>query len=377
MCFTLSVFSQNIPTLNHCRLLLLLFLLSRFHELKLAYEKSQEEIDALKSHLSSENAMHEHFQGLFESLRQEISGKDRLYEELRLQTSQKESTLRDEANRLRLLNEEVDSKLRLSEDRIRRQELLSIKINSELESSKQDNLKMGREIEKLISILQVNENELKILKNQINIMENTQEREKSELSEEVSILKSNNDALRAELQQIRKAIADLSKSLKAVDNIYSSKGEVNLSGTEIPELVKSMRRALSELEGSDLHVVVSYLCQYIHFTIDHNHALSIRNVDHGKDYSNDRIARAFKEVEERVIVMWQEVVALDNIMTSLEDVLQKANLTVGWDHNVSASNSFADLTSGLNSKVGNVIVMRFSLLPFIECVLFLSRRIGV
>lgn len=342
----------------------------RFNELKLLYEKAQEDIVTLKSHVHSDKTLHDHFQGVVDSLRQEITGKDALFEDLRLQTSQRENSLHEEVAKLRLLTEELHSKLRISEDQFRRQELLSMKITTELENSRQDNHRLKRELERLVTGNQINENEIQTLKAQVHILEVGHSTEKDELSAEVSILKTNNEALRTELQQIRKSIADLSKTLKAIDIIYD-KDEDSGDCSEISELVKAMRRALSELEGSDLHVVVSYLCQYIHFTVDHKHALDMRHGKSDKRAIDERIVRAFKEVEGRVSATWQDVVALDNIMSALEGILDKEKFMVGWNP---GDTQMRDLSSSISSKVRTIDVNVLRLMSKSSFFLLLTQR---
>jgi hypothetical protein len=280
-------------------------------------EKYRDEVKRLKSKSSTDHKLNDHFQTLFENLRDEINAKDAIISDLKRRIDVKEH---DSHQEIFACKDRMD-KLRVELDSLKEKLIRSERMNANLSEELSRRTKENESLQKLTQETdQV-----------MDTFKSATQHEMMQLRSDVKSVLSENDVLHeAETANCELCLA-VTKQLKIFTSLFRDHPE-KFELRHLQEIFVELKRLKQSVTGTEpnedqwaplftsLYKLIQLVCEKRNNALDRIKALE------EKVSSVDTVTTAFHVVEEKFSSVWEDAIVADSIVQGLLEEITQSGL---------------------------------------------------
>jgi predicted nucleic acid-binding Zn-ribbon protein len=280
-------------------------------------DKYRDEVKRLKSKSNTDNQLNDHFQTLFENLRDEINTKDSIISDLKQRIDVKE----DEFHQEIVAFKDRTDKLRVELDTLKENLLRSERMNANLSEELNRRTKENDGLQKLVQETE----------QVMNTFKATTQHEMTQLRSDVKSVLSENEVLHETETANHELCQAVTKQLTIFTSLFRDHPE-KFELRHLQEIFTELKRLKQSVTGPEpkedqwaplltsLYKLIQLVCEKRNTSLDRIKSLE------GKVSSVDTVATAFHVVEEKFSSVWEDAIVADSIIQGLLEEITQADL---------------------------------------------------
>lgn len=286
------------------------YIIYRTKEALAQAEKYREEVKRVKSKSTANNQLNDHFQALFDNLRQEINTKDAIISDLKQRHDHKDNDHLE-------LTTKLQQDLEATKDHLTRSERMNSNLSEELARRTKENDGLQKLLQETESVL--------------NTFKATTQHEINQLRADVQSVLAENETLHQSETTAHDLCHALTRQLQAFTSLFRDHQE-KFELRHLQDIFVELKRLKHSIIDPDptestwaplltsFYKLIQLVCEKRNQTLDRVKSLE------GKVTSVDHVATAFHAVEEKFSSVWEDAIVADSIVEGLLEEIQQSKI---------------------------------------------------